>query len=169
MMKMQKTRGCPERIRSSLYYFIVSKKSLPRNAHAKRKACIRAERNALLAVLAEDMVHSDKEVIAFGMNVEHPAHACCEAVDSKVYAAVEPAQRSPVGADASFCPCVGSVDARAAQCSECYFAVNRQVIFSTDVYGCTYSGCTSALVAVVSEVYKVCNLVAIAVELVVDG
>ena len=103
------------------------------------------------------------------MNVEHPAHACSEAVDSKVYAAVEPAQRSPVGADASFCPCVGPVDARAAQCSECYFAVNRQVIFSTDVYGCTYSGCTSALVAVVSEVYKVCNLVAIAVELVVDG
>lgn len=95
--------------------FIVSKKSLPRNAHAKRKACIRAERNALLAGLAEDMVHSDKEVITLGMNVEHPAHACCEAVDSKVYAAVEPAQRSPVGADASFCPCVGTVDARAAQ------------------------------------------------------
>ena len=29
----------------------------------RRKACIRAERNALLAGLAEDMVHSDKEVI----------------------------------------------------------------------------------------------------------
>lgn len=36
--------------------------------------------------------------------VEHPAHAGCEAVDSKVDTTVKPFQRSPVGTQSAFCP-----------------------------------------------------------------
>ena len=70
---------------------------LPRYAHSERKAGVGAERNALLALLAEYVIHAYEEVIALGMDVEHPSETRREAVHREVYTTIEPLQRLIVG------------------------------------------------------------------------
>ena len=78
-------------------FFSRNQAGLPRYAHSERKAGVGAERNALLALLAEYVIHAYEEVIALGMDVEHPSETRREAVHREVYTTIEPLQRLIVG------------------------------------------------------------------------
>ena len=60
-------------------------------------AGVGAERDKLLAHLAQDVVHTDEDVEALGMSVDHPSAAGCEAAHGEAHATVEPVKRSHVG------------------------------------------------------------------------
>ena len=78
--------------------------SLPSDAHTHGNVGVGAERNTLFARLAQDMVHTDKEVVAFRMDVQYITHACRETVYGKIDAAVEPLQWLPVCTQSPFSP-----------------------------------------------------------------
>ena len=65
-------------------------KRLPCDVHTHVYTCVGAEWYALFACFAEQMVCTDEEVAALGVDVEHPSHARSEAVDSETHASVEP-------------------------------------------------------------------------------
>lgn len=126
----------------------------PGDVHAYGKARIGAERDALLALLAEDVIHADEEIVSFGVDVEHPSEARREAVYRQVDTAVKPAERFPVGTQAPFRPRVRAVDARAAQEAERDWPVYRQVIAASKVERRANPGGAATLVALVLEVAK---------------
>ena len=74
-------------------------------------AGVGAERDKLLAHLAQDVVHADEDVKTLGMSVDHPSAACREAVNGEAHATVEPVKRSYVGTHTALRPCVFAVEA----------------------------------------------------------
>ena len=85
------------------------------------------------------MVHAYEEVHAFGVEVNNPSHAGGEAVYGKVDAAINPLQRSHVGADTSFSPAIFAIEVGRAEGTKLQFAVNGQGIFATEVDGSAYA------------------------------
>ena len=104
---------------------------LPCDAHTHCDVGVGAERNELLAGLAQYVVHADEEVVAPRMDVQHVAHACREAVHCEAHASVEPFQRLPVGAQSALGPREVAVDACGADESEGHLAVDRQCVFAS--------------------------------------
>ena len=98
---------------------------LPRHVKAHVYAGVRAERYALFALLAQQVVHAYEEVHAFGVEVNNPSQAGGEAVYGKVYAAINPLQRSHVGADTSFSPAIFAIEVSRAEGTKLQFAIYR--------------------------------------------
>ena len=135
------------------------------NIEAEVHACVRAKRYKLLACLAEDVVHTHKDVHTLRVNVQYPAAACGEAVYGKVHTTVNPLQRSNVGAQAALSPCILAVEAGRAKEAEVQLAVERECILATEVKRSAYTCRAAALVVVVRKVGKLGNLVRVLVAL----
>ena len=131
-------------------------------------AGVGAERDKLLAHLAQDVVHADEDVEALGVSVDHPSAAGCEAVHGEAHATVEPAQRSHVGTHTTLGPCVFAVEACGAERTELQLTIEREHVFCAKVERGTYAGGTSALVALVSKVGEVGYLVRLLVALTLE-
>ena len=127
---------------------------LPCHAHAECYTGVGTERNKLLAGLAKYMVHAQIEVVALGMNVEHPTETGGKAAHSHVDAAVKPLGRCPVGTQSALSPGIVTVETGAAEEAEGQFAINRQRIFTPHIDGGTDTGRTLALVALVRRLMK---------------
>ena len=100
------------------------------------------------------MIHADEEVVTLWMYVENIAHACREAVYSKVHTTVKPFQRFPVGTQSSFRPRVSALDASAAQEAESHLAIYRQRIFASYIQRSANSCRSSTLVALILNIGK---------------
>ena len=127
---------------------------LPCNAHSQRHTCIGAEWDSILVGLTENVVHSDKEVIVFGVDVEYPSHACREVIHSKAHATIQPGKRLVVGTQTSLGPGILTIDAGCAEQTKGDGTIDGQVVLTGEAHGGTDACGAAAFVALVLQMCK---------------
>ena len=65
---------------------------LPSNVETNRYAGIGTQWNHLFAELTHEMIHSDKEIEAFGVDVYNPSQTCCIAIHGNAGSTTQPFQ-----------------------------------------------------------------------------
>ena len=103
------------------------------------------------------------------MDIQHPTHAGRKTVHGEVHAAIQPAQRLPVGTHSAFRPGIGTIQTGTAQGTERQLLIHRQGILSTQVDGSSQRRRTASGIAHILQIGEIRKLVAITVHLVIQG
>ena len=103
------------------------------------------------------------------MDIQNITHTCSKTADCKVDTTIQPLQWFPVGTESTLAPGIITIDASAAQQTEGQLVVCWQTVLCAKVERSCQSGSTATLVAQILQVDEVGNLVAVIIQLVING